>query len=142
MRKLLLVGAVVAAPVLFASSSAFAWGCGYGYGYGYAPRYYGYRLCAALLRLQLLCTSPLLWSAGVRMAWRMGWPQVWMGRLAQLVAGPSEAPHDAPPSGSAWIEANDVGVVVLRRPTSAFALATSVGAVLHFAGDAPSGTGR
>ncbi len=42
MRKLLLVGAVVAAPILFASSAAFAWGCGYGYGYGYAPRYYGY----------------------------------------------------------------------------------------------------
>jgi hypothetical protein len=42
MRKVLLIGAVVAAPVLFASSGAFAWGCGYGYGYGYAPRYYGY----------------------------------------------------------------------------------------------------
>jgi hypothetical protein len=39
MRKLLLIGAVVAAPVLFASSSAFA--C-FGYGYGYGPRYYGY----------------------------------------------------------------------------------------------------
>ena len=47
MHKLLVIGAVVAAPVLFASSGAFAWGCGYGYApryaYGYsAPRYYGY----------------------------------------------------------------------------------------------------
>ena len=45
MRTMLLVGAIVAAPVLFASSGAFA--CcdcdGYGYSYGYsAPRVYGY----------------------------------------------------------------------------------------------------
>jgi hypothetical protein len=41
MRKVLLIGAVVAAPVLFGSSGAFA--CfGYGYGYGYGPAYYGY----------------------------------------------------------------------------------------------------
>ena len=38
MRKFLFIGAV-AAPVLFASSGAFA--C-FGYGYGYAPRHYGY----------------------------------------------------------------------------------------------------
>ena len=57
MRKLLLAGLAVAAPVLFASSSASACGWGYGYGsgcgcaaptygyssYGYsAPRVYGY----------------------------------------------------------------------------------------------------
>ena len=48
MRKLLLVGLAVAAPVLFASgASACGWGCdcapSYGYSYGYsAPRVYGY----------------------------------------------------------------------------------------------------
>ena len=48
MRKSLLVGLAVAAPVLFASgASACGWGCdcapSYGYSYGYsAPRVYGY----------------------------------------------------------------------------------------------------
>jgi hypothetical protein len=40
MRKSLFFGLAIAAPLLFASSSASAWGCG-GYGYS-APRYYGY----------------------------------------------------------------------------------------------------
>ena len=47
MRKSLLVGLVVASPLVFASSSALAWGYGYGYGcaprYGYAAPVYGYR---------------------------------------------------------------------------------------------------
>ena len=48
MRKSLLVGLAVAAPILFASgASACGWGCdcapSYGYSYGYsAPRVYGY----------------------------------------------------------------------------------------------------
>jgi len=48
MRKSLLVGLAVMAPILFASgASACGWGCGcapsYGYSYGYsAPRVYGY----------------------------------------------------------------------------------------------------
>ena len=45
--KSLLVGLVVASPLVFASSSALAWGYGYGYGcaprYGYAAPVYGYR---------------------------------------------------------------------------------------------------
>lgn len=44
MRKLLLIGLIVAAPMLVAPTSASAWGWGHGpryYGYyGYAPRYY------------------------------------------------------------------------------------------------------
>ena len=48
MRKSLLVGLAVVAPILFASgASACGWGCdcapSYGYSYGYsAPRVYGY----------------------------------------------------------------------------------------------------
>jgi hypothetical protein len=66
MRKLLLVGAVVAAPVLFASSGAFAWGCGYGYGYGYgyAPRYYGY-------------TAPRFYGYSYAPRWRFYGPRVY-----------------------------------------------------------------
>ena len=62
MRKLLLVGAVVAAPVLFASSGASAWGCdcdaSYGYSYGYsAPLVYGTAATTLPLRIQqLLCS--------------------------------------------------------------------------------------
>jgi len=61
MRKLLLVGLAVAAPVLFASSSASA--CGWGY-YGYsAPRYYGYSYYA-----------PRRYYYGARVfGWRAGW---------------------------------------------------------------------
>ena len=72
MRKLLLVGLAVAAPVLFASgASACGWGCdcapSYGYSYGYsAPRVYGYSSYGyASYRIQQLRIRQLL-PSGVR----------------------------------------------------------------------------
>ena len=63
MRKLLLVGLVVAAPILVASTES-ASACGWGY-YGYsAPRYYGYSSYYA----------PRRYYYGARVfGWRGGW---------------------------------------------------------------------
>ena len=76
MRRVLLVGAIVAAPVLFASSGASAWGCGYGYSaprysYGYtAPRYYGYSYSGPRWRFYGARTYG--WRAGLGVR-RWGW---------------------------------------------------------------------
>ena len=71
MRKSLLVGLAVAAPILFASgASACGWGCdcapSYGYSYGYsAPRVYGYSSYRPVRIQQLLRIRQLL-PSGVR----------------------------------------------------------------------------
>ena len=93
MRKSLLVGLAVAAPILFASgASACGWGCGcapsYGYSsYGYsAPRVYGYSsYYVRRTDTRYYRRRALLWCADVRLAWRSGRPQSGMARRSPLV---------------------------------------------------------
>ena len=56
MRKSLLVGLAVAAPVLFASSSASAWGWGYGYGSGWAVQHH-LTVTRRMVTRRLVCTG-------------------------------------------------------------------------------------